>query len=256
MPPKKITFGVATCLWRRPHIARAMMRYYVRAGEVLAPHGIEMVGCAAGSEGGASERLAHEAGFKYVEYSNNHLSTKWNAAVAKLRSCDAILVVGSDDWLSHRLLVIYAKLMRDGFDYIGLLDQFFLHAQSRELRRFCGYKNHRKGEPVGIGRCLSKSLVSRLHGKLWPKGHKRGLDGLMTKRITAMGGRLKSKVGKMQEFGPGCVAIDIKSSTNIWGMDRFRTRSSLCSSQWTATKNLTREDRLDLDEAMRKDSGL
>ena len=252
MPPKQITFGVATCLWRRPHIARAMMRYYVRAGKVLEPHGIRIVGCAAGSEGATSERLARSAGFKYVEYSNKHLSTKWNAAVAQLRSCDAILVVGSDDWISHRMLLAYAKLIRQGVDYIGLLDQFFLHAKSRELIRFRGYNNHRKGEPVGIGRCLSRGLVSRLHGKLWPRGDRRGLDGLMTKRLSRA--TKISVIGEMQSFGHGCVAIDIKSSTNIWGIDQFRTRSSSCRTQWTATKHLERHDRLELDEAMQKDS--
>ena len=253
MPPKQITFGVATCLWRRPHIARAMMRYYVRAGKVLEPHGIRIVGCAAGSEGATSERLARSAGFKYVEYSNKHLSTKWNAAVAQLRSCDAILVVGSDDWISHRMLLAYAKLIRQGIEYIGLLDQFFLDAKSRELIRFRGYDGPRRGEPVGIGRCLSKSLVGRLNGKLWPKGYRRGLDGKMTLRIKAMGRPLRAKIGPMRSFGVGCAAIDIKSSTNIWGLEAFRSRSSVCLGQWTAAKNVLRKDRSELDEAMHKD---
>ena len=226
-----------------------MLRYYQRAGDTLSDK-LHIVGCAAGSEGNASRELAVAAGFRYVERPNFPLSDKWNAAVTELGDADAVVILGSDDWISHPTLTTYARLVADGVEYIGLRDQFFLDARTRECLKFAGYKGKRRTEPVGVGRCLSRSLLARLGGSPWDSGLRKGLDGNMTKRLRALTSPPRSHVVSMKAMGSGVCALDIKTETNIWGLRELRP---ICveSRQWTATQHFARQDREELDAAMK-----
>ncbi len=230
-----------------------MLRYYARAREVLRPEGIELVLSCAGSEGAISRSMAQSHGWRYIERPNLPLSDKWNATLHGLRDCDAVIIVGSDDWLSHALLRSHAHLVRRGADYIGLVDQFFVCARTRRLMRFRGYENERRGEPVGIGRCLSKRVVDGLGSRLWGANISKGLDGSMTHRLGFLSFRMRVDIKRMRDFGSGCVAIDVKSATNIWGFDHFLKSSNMCTDLSVATRHLGKIDVQRMESAMQKE---
>lgn len=217
MPRPKI--AVVTCLWRRHALASVVLGHYRAAARRLSAH-VEIVGVAAGSEGVRSRRIASSAGWAYTETRNHPLTDKWSSAVSRARDerPDAVLIVGSDDQLCDGLLRYYVDLVVRGADYAGLVDQYFLRwSAGWESIRFPGYVGARAGEPVGLGRLISSAVLDSLDWRPWHGSADRGLDGVMTRRIDAIG--VRCDVRRMDDVGG--VAVDIKSSTNIWPYERF-----------------------------------
>jgi len=215
--------AIATCVWRRPHLTRAMLEYYKRAAEALDSHGVVLTGAVAGSEDDDLRSPCLDAGFLYTSSPNRPLAKKWNAAVALLREQrpDAVLVIGSDDWLSHGMLSGYARLLRDGHDHVSLCDLYLLDAETRRCSRFRGL--------TGVGCMLRRDVVERLQWQLWPEQLNRSLDNGMKRRLSAMQpGVSKPWIGEMAEVGQDATAIDVKTSTNLWNFDRL-SRSEKCA---------------------------
>ena len=181
-PPR---IGLITCLWGRRILTGATLQYYARARREVADT-VEIVGIAVGSEGRPSQRLAANAEFIYSEHPNMPLSRKWNRALSMARSADvdAVLIVGSDDWISLPLLRRYGQLLCDGHDYVGIVDMYLIDARTKRCKKFNGYpKGPRRNETLGLGRMVDRSLLEQHHWKLWPDGLNRGLDRAMTVRL-------------------------------------------------------------------------
>jgi len=209
---------VLTCVWKRPELAGIVLRSYQRLQKMVAPE-IELSLLAVGSEGIRSRALTEGCGFDYVEFPNEPLSHKWNrgAQAAKEYDPDAVVIVGSDDVISYDLILWYARQLRLGHHFFGLLDLYFFDLDSLRMGYWAGYQGaldgDRRGEPIGCGRCFSRALLEHTVWDLWPRSSPRNtsLDSLTFNFLQENGFAIKART--MKEIG--AYAVDIKSATNI-----------------------------------------
>lgn len=140
---------------------------------------------------GEDREVALRNGLDYLERENNPLSDKVQAAVTQCRSYDpdAILGIGSDDWVSENWVEEMASNLK-GNDIVGTDHLFFCLKGARPpivIRYF--YTKPRYGEPMGVGRLVSRQVLERCDWKLFPLGAKSGLDGASHRRLISFGAK-------------------------------------------------------------------
>jgi len=131
-----------------------------------------------GSEGNASRRIAERHGFAYAEAPNQPLGRKAQLRLeaTKALDWDYLLFLGSDDFIPAPTLAYYLEHMQVGYDFIAPLDLFLYAAERPGLKRRLWYSAgytwqsapHRVGEPMAVGRALSRAFVERLDFRIWP----------------------------------------------------------------------------------------
>lgn len=200
--------AICTAVWKRPEIFKMFAEGFKKLGA-----GIELI--VAGSEGNISRELvlscAPEA--HYIEIPNDPLATKMNATTLKARDlgADYVICVGSDDIITPELLKVYIEYMRQGFDYIAVLDWYFYDTVTKKAAYWGGYIDGRKGHTCGAGRVLSSELMAKWNWQPWEIKDSKVLDNSMQNKLkrtahSAVTFSLKEK---------GVFAIDVKSSTNM-----------------------------------------
>ena len=207
-----------TCLWKRFELTKVVLRATQRLQKQLAPN-IQLDLLAVGSEGPQSKALAESCGFDTIDFPNTPLSRKWNrgAQVARDYDPDGVIIVGSDDVRSENLIRWHARQHEQGRHFFGLLDLFFFDLASLNLGYWAGNRPsgevNRVGEPIGCGRCFSRSLLDKTEWNLWPHESPRDchLDALTYSFLTANG--FDCQAWRMHEIG--APAVDIKTSVNI-----------------------------------------
>jgi hypothetical protein len=119
----------------------------------------------------------------YVRALNDPLSMKWQAGVNALKNLDfdAIIILGSDDWIDWNTYQYISTMIKEGFDFIGFEDCYFLNNGTQYY--WPGYKTIRQGEPIGAGRTISREVLKRMDWKLFPKILNRGLDRISWPQI-------------------------------------------------------------------------
>lgn len=215
--------GVLTCLWGRHALSDQVLHRYAVVREGVAEH-VDLELFAVGSEGDASEALAVRNGWHYVEHPNRPLGAKWNAGLRAMRpyNLDAVLIVGSDDWVSENVFLHYGTLLRAGFVMIGLLDLHVLDLHTLRLLYWPGYppESERAGETLGLARCLHRGLLDRLDWALWDDTREYVLDRNMTQRLVP---HLRSgdRMAVLHGRALGFAALDVKSGENMWSFDEM-----------------------------------
>ncbi|MEI2423148.1 tetratricopeptide repeat protein [Arthrospira platensis SPKY2] len=229
-------------------MTKVVLSYYEHLKRELAGK-INLELLAVGSEGEISRSLCQECGFDYLEYPNEPLSAKWEYGLNRCADYDpdAVITVGSDDIISQNLIEFYAGQIQDGLVFCGLKDGYFLDLMNKKLYWWVGYGDRvdykRVGETIGMGRCLSRTLLDKLGFSIW-KGLdiNRGLDGAMTARLRELGLQfseyyncvLAQVEGRWLRIGHaglsmadiGACAVDIKISENITPITRYLSRDA------------------------------
>lgn len=150
-------------------------------------------------------------GAEFIKHPNEPLGKKWNAgfAAAKKHEPDAVLFVGSSDWISDNWIEKLSPLM-DSYDMVGKPD--FNLLDIGETYRFCSWRGYGKGprenEPIGIGRLISARILEKLKWQPIDPALNNSMDYSMYKRVLTVGGNVHLYRGK-----------DIQSlsiSTNRW----------------------------------------
>jgi len=156
----------------------------------------------------------------HVEIRNNPLSYKWQAGLeySKTLNPDYVLMLGSDDFVCSNLIKTYTKEMEKGTDLIGLLDCYFLDARTNVFNHWVGYRNHRRGESIGMARMLSKRLLNKLDWKVWHKPINKGLDGEMMRVFK----RLPYTKAMFNCKKANIMALDVKTDINISKLKTYR----------------------------------
>ena len=81
--------------------------------------------------------------------------------------------------------------IRSGKLFSGVMDMQVLDSMSSELYQWGGYRGsspHRKWETIGMARSISRKLLDFMDFSLWSNEPiNRGLDGLMTRNLSAVG---------------------------------------------------------------------
>jgi hypothetical protein len=205
-----MNFTVLTCLWKRPELASLMLRHTLR---VLEEAGVVGRVVAVRSPGDEQETID---GVDYAEASNSPLSNKWQAGLDEAApESDAVMLLGSDDFVTAGIIRAAAAAMERGVDVWGLSDFRFLAAGPRACY-WPGYtpESGRVGEPMGACRTFRRGTLAILGDTLWPDGLERGLDGACWQRILAAQQFLDIHVETVPTMSTGGMAVDVKRATD------------------------------------------
>ena len=222
-----------TAAWRRRALTDLTLRRFARMRE-RSGHLADIELVCAGSERGESRTAAERHGWHYVEYPNSPLGRKWNAALASAKALDpdAVVIVGTDDWITDTLVPEYVRSLEAGAPFIGFVDLYVMRSRDLKAIRWKGYRHvshttHRAAEPVGCGRCLDRRTLESVGWTLWESRLERGLDGAAFNALLERHPGLleRARIGTMAELG--LKAVDIKSGRNLSRWDSyFRTPSA------------------------------
>src|SRR5690606_23300699 len=176
---------IPTMAWRRIPLLELWAAHHT----TLDVPGVEVDVLVCGSEPDA-EAVARRHGCHYVHAPNAPLGAKAQARLDATRELewDYLLFLGSDDFIAAPTLAYYARRMAGsngspGHDLVAPMDLYYWAppvdastggAPRRPARLWhsAGYTPrtapHRVGEPMAVGRCLSREIVERLDFALWP----------------------------------------------------------------------------------------
>lgn len=138
--------------------------------------------------------VVESAGGIWIEHDDQPLGSKWNASFREAQKYepDAVLYVGSSDWLSDDWLERMELYVRD-FHFVGTSG--FHLIDLGETKRLCywpGYAHYpqtksRSLETIGIGRMLSRHLMDKLNWEPFEPHLRNSLDFSMKTRAAAKG---------------------------------------------------------------------
>ena len=173
--------------------------------------------------------ICRRLGVSYIAQTNCPLSFKWQAGITHIhKTCpgvDAIMTLGSDDFLSEDYLRMCFDLLTDkesmgwGLDSVHILDResgkIGLWTCKNIPRPRLPQMKLLKGLaiPAGAGRVYTAELLSRVGWCLWRVGRDVGLDMSCSLRLAKMGYSLDVVRAK------GAAVVDVKTKTNMHGFD-------------------------------------
>lgn len=182
-------------------------------GRLLLKNGVSRVICAGDNEDERAVCRLFGSRVEWVQHANAPLGAKWNAAfrAAAAHNPDAILFVGSSDWLSDNWVPIGMKHL-ETCDMVGKLGYHMLDIHRSKGFRACywhGYTNHRKGESIGIGRMLRRSILEKINYTPFDPALNDSMDACMQRAVLSNGGTITI----MDNADAICLSI----STDRWG---------------------------------------
>jgi len=202
--------GLLTTIWGRPELTELVINYY---NDLDVP-GVDLLCVGVYSNDDDNPSFANSTIYDrwhFEEYPNQPLSDKWNRGMLAMRDCDvdAVLIAGSDDLISVKYIQACAYCVKRAKQYIYLPGCYFLDLETMR----CMWAWARR---LGLGRCLSRSLLNELEWQPWPMGVKEGLDGAMTEKMRNL---FPDFVNLRFARDQGYATLDIKSGHNMWGYD-------------------------------------
>ena len=209
----KLKVAFVTGMWKRKEVFRIFAEGIILLQKKFPKIAIQCF--IAGSEGKQSEELAKSYNFNYIEYPNQPLGKKFNAAtqLAMRWQPDYYMMLGSDDLISPALFQKYIEQMQKKIDYIYLIDSFFYDIRSKQTAYWGGYiQNWNKGHAAGIGRCLSAAVIQAMDGQPWLIGK---YDNLLDTSMDIQLKKIKHSSYSISCGKSNCMALDIKSSVNM-----------------------------------------
>lgn len=203
---------MVVALWGREALARLSLTRYARAAR---GRDVVLVAVTDEERNGA---MARELGFDVVASPNFPVSDKHNAGARRLRehNVDALVVLGSDDWVCDRFFANWAAELEHA-PVIGVTDDYLVCTHRVEACHWTGYKNHRSGESIGVGRALRRDVLDRLGWLPWASGKDKGLDSTMTGRLKELG---YSTAGRTQA-SLGVRIVGFKSGAELTAYERL-----------------------------------
>jgi hypothetical protein len=229
MKPKLIFL---TCTFNRPNITK-IFRDNLLDIQNKTKDLFEFVNIVIDSDNSNYDIFKDHSSFIYHNHDNLPVSNKWNYGSSLCSSIDFdyIIIIGSDDILDESILIKYYEYMIAGYDFIGILDLYVYNILTDNLYYWSGYSEPiRKGETIGLGRCLSKQLVKKLNYNLWHNNKNKGLDSSMNTKINNLS-NIKKITFYSKDIGICC---DIKSETNITSFSKLSKKMDKVNQ--TATK--------------------
>ena len=144
-----------------------------------------------------SERnvIENEGGI-WLQYSNVWLGDKWNIGFkfSKKYKPDAMLFVGSSDWVSQDWIFSSYKYIKEGYGYVGKNDYHMIDISNNEINsnHWLGYPwEDRKYETIGIGRLISREFLEKIEYKPFDKNSNIGMDKTMYQKCLSNGLKVK-----------------------------------------------------------------
>jgi hypothetical protein len=136
---------------------------------------------------------AIKTGVDFLQYENKPLSNKWQAGIEYARQFDpdAILINGSDSWLSTNWCSVTKKYIEKGFDMVGKTQFYSCRLDPGQTIMVISKEYKYRKDPVGAGRLISKKILDKMQWKLFPKGYNSSLDGESYKKLVGHKANIK-----------------------------------------------------------------
>lgn len=157
-------------------------------------------------------RIADLSNSIFVNHKNSPLGRKWNAGfqAAKIYGSDAVLFVGSSDWISENWLSEALKHLPE-YDLIGRLDCYLLDINTHTGKRLVHWPGYGHGvrseEPIGIGRVISARVLNKIDWRPFDDTRDNSMDWFMYDAVLKHSGKVK-----LMDNDTFSMAI----STNAW----------------------------------------
>lgn len=171
MKKSDIKILIHTLVWKR-HELFEVFKLQVKRLQELAD--VQVI--VTGSEGKASWDLCKD--YNYLDVANVPIGFKAQLGIryAKYLDFDYMLFLGSDDFISDKTFLQYLEWAEEGIEEIAPMDLYLYEAETRSLVYAEGYVDHRRGEPMAVGRMISRGLLDRLDWQIWNIAEKKWLD--------------------------------------------------------------------------------
>ena len=140
-----------------------------------------------------TKRAAERTGAMWIPCKNSPLGAKWQKGFTAARGLnpDAVLICGSDDWLTPNWCEVCAEEIARGYDLVGKTIWCvakMIPGNPLELYRV---QYEKRKDPIGSGRLISKRVLDKLGWNLFPNNKDRYLDWAAWVNIRAVGGELR-----------------------------------------------------------------
>lgn len=149
-------------------------------------------------------------GWAYIEMPNQPLGRKWNAGVKALLSLDvdALVIIGSDDFLSSTYLDIVQEQLKRGAQLISVRDAFVYIPPDDTVAYI-------ESVSSGAGRVVTRRTIELLKGRLWDDDARAFLDSSIMHRLRQIEVR-RHNARNMGERGFAMLDVKMKEGPNIW----------------------------------------
>ncbi len=243
---------ILTAFWQRYELNSAYLAHLNFLKRELSE--LEITGLIVGSEGEKTRRMVLSSGNEYLEHKNLPLSEKWDSVLKFSRNFDpdAVIILGSDDFISPETVRSLVGKISDGWLMTGLMDMHILDSEGGRLFHWNGYSvstPNRMWETIGLGRCISRKLLEKMDFSLWGGEEiNSGLDGLMTRRLASIGliplphgqevwislddGDYAFGHSGMFSSDIGGFVVDVKTDKNITSLERYAVSESGEVTDW------------------------
>jgi hypothetical protein len=179
---------------------------------------------------------------EWVYMPNDKLGAKWNKGfqVAKHYNPDAVLYVGSSDWVSDDWVQTIG-LWLEHCDMVGKLDYNLAHVgKTIKQYKFKGYTdpkfnvknllvtqslrsflfgNDRTGESIGIGRMIRADFLNKINWKPFLDDYNKSLDWCMMQKLRFMDGRVN--IVKDDSIESLAISCDLWPNMHWKSLSRF-----------------------------------
>jgi hypothetical protein len=162
--------AVVSSIWRRHKLAGRCFRYLSQTIAQQSVHDIDFF--CAGSEGDASRAVAEKYGYHYVEFDNDDLWRKWQAAVDLTKGeYDLYVILGSDNIVTSAYFDVAAVMVRHGALFVQPDAVVFYDGNGSKKMSMMP-----RGFDGGAGRIFSHELFERMEGQLYRQNPLASID--------------------------------------------------------------------------------
>lgn len=149
--------------------------------------------------------------WKYIEIENTPLGKKWNYGVEAMidLEVDAVMIVGSDDFISWRYFDLVLEQLRRGAEVISTRDAYIYQPPS-EYVAYC------ESLIPGVGRTLTMGAVRALKDKLWDSDAPGYLDSSLMRRLRQTPGLRMHNARNMDNRDFAILDVKLSDGPNIW----------------------------------------
>jgi hypothetical protein len=211
---------LVTALWRRRLIAEACLDWHLSLVDELAAAGVELRLLCVASEP-EDYLLARDRGWLCVKHDNQPLGKKFNKVMEAVptvhgKDVEAVIVIGSDDYLTASYIRDACHLVREGTEYASAKTAYMVDGDGGRAIRFRG------NVTIGGGRIVTAGLMRQCQWRPWEAGLRSGLDASFdrTLRIIEAARGEKIRFAVIENDG----LMTIKSKENMWSYDFLAAR--------------------------------
>ncbi len=210
-----------TALWGRTDIARACLEWHRDLVDDLKLKDIDLRLLVVASTN-EDYALGVSCGWAAIKRKNDPLGHKWNSVVEAVPTVygddvDAVLMIGSDDFMTPFFIADAVHKIREGAEYASPRTMYMVDGATSRAVKFRGNLT------IGAGRIVSTSILAPCQFRPWESALNSGLDRSFdrTMRIIEAARENPLRFSVIEDDG----LMTIKTEVNIWSFDYILART-------------------------------